>query len=293
MRNREGVAYVEYALQPELRSIEGHWERPGAKTAADLEEGPGWTDPREAIAWGRKRAPHVFLRLHRTTFSYRYYRAGDLVVRLLAPPSHSHTIYSAGERHSERWGVRRWPRASVRRERDVVDGYGGDVHLVRDDEAGGLLADLRYAVRWEVLRRGHMVLLRQAGPWRDLERALAWARSRTPVVLLCQPGNDRFEYFSAGDEQPSGLALPEWPRSWEGVQTPPDPTAADLARAHERVRPFESSDDASDEGGAVFTWFAEPLVGKAFPLDADPHDPDRWRSPGRVNRARGVQGEPS
>src|SRR5215217_7000241 len=132
---RRGVAYVECVLQPKIRWIEGHWEPPEAAAV----EGPRWIDREEAISWGRKRAPGVYLRLHRATFSYRYYRAGHLMVKLNAPPSTSYTIYSAGERHAKTDGSKRWPGASDEPDPDVVAGYGGTVHLVRWDETAGVI----------------------------------------------------------------------------------------------------------------------------------------------------------
>jgi hypothetical protein len=277
VRKREGVAYVEFVLQPEIRWIEGHWEPPDAVAVEDLEQGPSWTDPEEAISWGRKRAPHVFLRLHRATFSYRYYRAGDLMLKLKAPPSSSYVIYPAGERHSTRDGSKRWPAASDERDADVMAGYGGDVYLVRWDETAGLIAPFRLTARWEALREDRMVVLEQAGPWDEdgVEEALDWARERAPVVLLCWPGQGFFEYFSAGDEQPVGTELPTWPRPDDPVEIAP----------HEIVEGEGVRFDLGgglpgwtelDESGQVSAWWGKAIVGKSFPLDDDPEDPARW-----------------
>jgi hypothetical protein len=257
VRQREGVAYVEYELRPEILEIEGYWERPGTAAPEDLELAPGWTDPAEAIAWGRKRAPYVFLRLHRATFSWRYYRAGPLTLRFQAPTASTFVYYSAGEHPSGFEGMVRWPGASDERDPDVVPGYGGAVHLVRRDEGFGTIPEYDVVTRWETPRDRRMALLEQSGPWDDVEQALAWARERAPVVLLRLPRNSAYEYFSAGDEQPVDLELPTWafPDEQE-VELPEfEPTGGTYAVGVEFLRPFQ---------------------GRAFPLEDDPDRPARW-----------------
>jgi len=260
-------------LQPEIRWIEGHWEPPKAAAV----EGPRWTDPEEAISWGRKRAPGVYLRLHRATFSYRYYRAGHLMVKLNAPPSTSYTIYSAGERHAKTDGSKRWPGASDEPDPDVVEGYGGTVHLVRGDETAGVIGPFQLTARWETVREDRMVVLEQAGPWDGVavEQALAWARERAPVVLLCWPGQGFFEYFSAGQEQLAGIELPTWPRMGDPVEIAPHEIVEG-----EGVR-FDLGGGQTgwtqlDQAGDISTGFGKPIIGKSFLLGEDPEDPARW-----------------
>lgn len=145
-------------------------------------------------------------------------------------------------------------------------GYGGDVYLVRWDETAGLIAPFQVTARWEAVREDRMVVLEQAGPWDEdgVDQALAWARERAPVVLLCWPGQGFFEYFSAGDEQPIGIELPTWPWLDDLVETAP----------YEIV---EVEGLKFDLGEGVTGWATlDESGGKSFPLDDDPEDPARW-----------------
>ena len=76
-----GTAYIQgpWARLPGDPPFSGHWEAE-EPTPHLVEEGPGWEDPEEAIAWGRERAP--------------------LVLVLLGPREDS--VYSAGERQATR-----------------------------------------------------------------------------------------------------------------------------------------------------------------------------------------------
>ena len=76
-----GVAYIEQVTGfiPRAFPIEGHWELPGLDHVA--EDGPGWQTASEAVSWGRKRAPAVWLRVHRNIYSHRYAHA-DSIPRL-------------------------------------------------------------------------------------------------------------------------------------------------------------------------------------------------------------------
>src|SRR5215208_380595 len=136
-RNYGGIVGIEpdYGVEVRPFRIEGHWEPPGE--GPEFEEGPGWNTAEEAIAWGRKRAPVVLLRLHESISSYRFARIGELVVRLHAPVESDFVIYSAGELDRTRSEsadddeVRAWPGTSLVRERDIVASYGGVVWLVQ------------------------------------------------------------------------------------------------------------------------------------------------------------------
>src|SRR5438045_1448213 len=62
-----------------------------------VEEGT-WFDAAEAVAWGRRRAPKVYLRVHQPVHQHRFVRAGDILVRLRADRPHDrYVLYSAGE----------------------------------------------------------------------------------------------------------------------------------------------------------------------------------------------------
>src|SRR5438874_7998704 len=206
-----GVAYIEQVTGfiPRAFPIEGHWELPGLDHVA--EDGPGWQTASEAVSWGRKRAPAVWLRVHRNIYSHRYAHADSILFCLQAPVRDDYVIYSAGEDPvSQEAEVRRWPGAAARREAEVLPDYGGDVYLVqwapeRDRAGFGFLA------RWERVRDGVQQVVEVAGPdWDEgTGSAVAWARERAPYVLVCE-GPPDFGYQSAGEREPPGLDLPRW-----------------------------------------------------------------------------------
>jgi hypothetical protein len=185
-----GIVLIEpdYGVEVKPFAIEGHWEP--SKQGAEFEEGPGWHSAEDAIAWGRKRAPVVLLRLHESVSSYRFVRVDDLVVRLHAPVKSDYVLYSAGEmdksqaESEEDDEVRPWPGTSNVREADVVSDYGGVVWLVQwqNDQSRWPLNG--YHCRWEVARNGHMVLAASRGPgWKGhLDEAVEWARERAPAL---------------------------------------------------------------------------------------------------------------
>lgn len=208
--------------------IEGHWELPGLDRGA--EEGPGWTNAADAIAWGRRRAPRVWLRVHQRVHRFRYVVVDELLVRLHAPTDDDQVIYSAGEEHGTDPELRRWPGAPASRDADIDPQYGGTVWLVQ------WAADHRHAgppglvARWERVVDGVQHVVEVAGPSWDggEEAAVAWARERAPYVLLCN-GPRRYGYLSAGEHDPPGLDLPRW-QSFEELRaelraSPPTPPA--------------------------------------------------------------------
>ena len=70
MDQRRGIVYV--AEDPEGDPpFTGYWEN--GQPPAMLENGPGWTDAQEAVAWGRQRAAVVLIRL----WPDRYFSAGE------------------------------------------------------------------------------------------------------------------------------------------------------------------------------------------------------------------------
>lgn len=214
-RNYGGIVVVEpdYGVEVRPFRIEGHWE-PTEKTV-EVDEGPGWNSSEGAIAWGRKRAPAVLLRLHESISSYRFVRVGDLVVRLHAPVEAEYVLYSAGERDKSRPKseeddeVRTWPGTSRIREADVVSNYGGIVWLVQWESDQSRWPLNGYRCRWEILRHGYMMLAGSRGPaWKgQLDAAVEWGRDRAPYVLLTD-GPRQWEYWSVGDDDPPGLDLP-------------------------------------------------------------------------------------
>jgi hypothetical protein len=206
-----GVVYIdeEAGLVPKRCRIEGHWEPPG--TGRAFEEGPGWAGAAEAIAWGRKRAPRVLLRVHRRVYCYRYLPAAGLVLRLHAPACDDHAIYSAGEDAVSHDEVRRWPGALPTRDTEVLPDYGGTVWLVQWPAESDAVNLRGLVARWEKLTDGVQHLAEIAGPnWEGgEEEAVEWARQRAPYVLICN-GPPRYGYLSAGEIDPPGLDLPRW-----------------------------------------------------------------------------------
>jgi len=208
-----GIVYIEseLALVPRQHAIEGHWEN-----RETVVQGPGWETGVQAVAWGRKRAPIVLLRIHRVALEYRYQRVGDLLVRLHAPVDHDYIHYDAGEvpwasvpGHQPDPQLRRWPGARDSPDADVVADYGGTVYLVqeRPEEEGAVLG---YTARWEALHDGVMIPREVVGPrWEgDFRAAVAWARERAPYVLIHHPRG--LGYQSAGESDLPGLNIPRW-----------------------------------------------------------------------------------
>jgi hypothetical protein len=249
---------------PRAFPIEGHWELEGLDKPA--ENGPSWRTAAESIAWGRKRSPTVYLRVHLATYSYRFVPAGDVLVRLHAPMDDRFVIYSAGEtdpvRHEvegeedvDAEDVRRWPGAADTRDTDVLPGYGGWVYLVQSRPESDAGAFLGYTARWEALRDGRLGLADVYGPaWEgDLPAAVAWGRERAPYVLVCD-GPVGFGYESAGERDLSGLELPRWVGLRELGTL--DPTSAELPPGAWTIRVSEPTskrfpipDDVEPEGG--------------------------------------------
>ena len=255
--NYSGVVYIdmEWGVVPRSLPIEGHWELPGLDRVA--EDGPGWLTAAEAIAWGRKRAPLVWLRVHRSTYSYRYVQVGSVLVRLHAPLEDDYVIYSAGEglSHaglSDEEYVRRWPGAATSRDEDLLPEYGGEVFLVQwsseHDGAGegGVIA------RWEALSDGVQHVAEVAGPRWDggIVDAIEWARQRAPYVLVCSGPWD-FGYLSAGDEDPAGLGLARWPGHDERLREnrPPHEGTIWVEVYDSEAKGFPLPDDVEPAGG--------------------------------------------
>jgi hypothetical protein len=82
MDQRHGIVYVaeDREADPPFR---GYWAN--GDPPAMLEDGPGWTSAREAVTWGRQRAPVVLIRL----WPDRYFSAGDRQPRGVVLPAWS------------------------------------------------------------------------------------------------------------------------------------------------------------------------------------------------------------
>ncbi len=71
---RFGIVYIAPAPDPDTHTFSGYWDR--SDPPEILEQGPGWDDVEEAIAWGRERAPRVMVRLGQDETSI--YSAGEI-----------------------------------------------------------------------------------------------------------------------------------------------------------------------------------------------------------------------
>jgi len=71
---RFGIVYIASSSDPEAHAFTGYWDR--FEPSEMLEQGPGWDDVDEAIAWGRQRATHILVRLGSDDTSV--YSAGEV-----------------------------------------------------------------------------------------------------------------------------------------------------------------------------------------------------------------------
>jgi cytidine deaminase len=62
---RYGIVFISrgFSYDRSHREFIGHWESSGHEGSTIVEDGPGWDDVEDAIAWGRARAPRVMVRL--------------------------------------------------------------------------------------------------------------------------------------------------------------------------------------------------------------------------------------
>lgn len=252
-----GIVYIESETWFSARehAIAGHWDRGGS-----FVEGPGWDSAIDAISWGRRRAPEVYLRVHAVRHEYRYVKAGELVVRLHAPNNSGYRIYDAGETAWDSVPGRvldanlvRWPGARDMRDADVEVDYGGTVYLVQEppeDWAGGA----GYVARWERLNDGVPELAEVAGPtWDgDFDDVVAWGRERAPYVLIHHAFMHRYE--SAGELDLPGLEIPRYETSDEALarvlkEAPPQGAGYYLHASEVESAVFPMPDDFLPAGG--------------------------------------------
>ncbi len=151
------------------------------------EEGPGWNDVELAVAWGRQRAPIVYVRL------------GEGLSE----------IYNAGEKDDGgRNPTERWLGSRRRRARDVHPDYGGIVYI--NEEQPSLIPTGKFRAVWE-LDDGDAE--EHEGEFDDVEAAVDWGRERAPVVLVAELPSSwtgrvpTYEIRSAGDDDPEGEPL--------------------------------------------------------------------------------------
>jgi hypothetical protein len=162
------------------------------------EEGPGWNDVEQAVAWGRQRAPIVYVRL------------GEGLSE----------IDNAGEKDDGRRNpTERWPGSRRQRARDVHPDYGGVVYI--NEQQPSLIPIGKFRAVWE-LDNGE-VQEHDAG-FDDVEAAVDWGRERASVVLVAELPSawigrvPTYEIRSAGDEDLEG-ELVERLRPGRGEET--------------------------------------------------------------------------
>jgi hypothetical protein len=72
---RLGIVYIARSYPPWNKPrFTGHWDR--GEPPEMLEQGPGWDDLHDAVAWGTARAPRVLVRLGATEDTI--YSAGEV-----------------------------------------------------------------------------------------------------------------------------------------------------------------------------------------------------------------------
>jgi hypothetical protein len=72
---RDGIVYIARSHPPWNKPrFTGYWER--GEPAEMREQGPGWDDLHDAVAWGKARAPRVLVRLGATEDTI--YSAGEI-----------------------------------------------------------------------------------------------------------------------------------------------------------------------------------------------------------------------
>ena len=77
---RLGIVHIASAPEPNGPTYTGYWDR--GDPPEMLEQGPGWDDVEEAIAWARERAPHVLVRVGSDDTTI--YSAGEIRLARLA-----------------------------------------------------------------------------------------------------------------------------------------------------------------------------------------------------------------
>jgi hypothetical protein len=163
------------------------------------EDGPGWNEVEQAVTWGRRRAPVVYVRL------------GEGLSK----------IYNAGEEDDGgRNPTERWPRSRRRRARDVHPDYGGVTYI--NEELPLLIPIRKFRAVWES-DDDQMEVHEEL--FDDVEAAVDWGRDRAPVVLVAElPSSGwsgrvpTYEIRSAGDEDPEGAPV-ERLRPRQGQET--------------------------------------------------------------------------
>jgi hypothetical protein len=200
---REGTVRIIEEMRAELpwHRYTASWQ-PAPDAPAETfysEDGPGWNDIEEAVAWGRRHAPVVYVRLGRAL----------------------NETYNAGEKDDRgRPPTERWSGSRRRRARNVHPDYGGVVYI--DEEQLSLMPAGTFRAAWA---SADDEFLEEADEFDDVEQAVDWGRERATVVLVAELPSSwsyfpAYEIRSAGDEDPPGEPVERLrPRSGEETLT--------------------------------------------------------------------------
>jgi hypothetical protein len=188
--DRRGTVRIREEVRAELpwHRFEGSWQ-PDADADPETfysEDGPGWNDVEEAIRWGRRRAPIVYVRLG---------------------PGWTEWFNAGEEDDGGRDPTPRWPGSRRRRAANRHPDYGGVVYL--GENFPSFMPARRFTATWEPEPDRRAV---DQAEFEDVEAAIEWGRERSPVVLVAELPNSWswvpvYEIRSAGEEDPPGEPL--------------------------------------------------------------------------------------
>lgn len=276
---RRGIVRIREEMNVELpwHRFRASWQ-PDPNASADTfysEDGPGWNDVEEAITWGRRHAPVVYVLIG----------------------TGRRDMFNAGERDDDaRHPTRRWPGAPRRRAGQRHPDYGGAVWV--DEEQLSLIPAGRFTANWET-DSGEWVESRD--DFTDVESAIEWGRERASIVLVAELPSQwssvvpSYVIRSAGEADPPGERLErlrprtgretmEWLFASKRSATVLDPE--EFGRKLQGA--LESDPDVTDPtcavgddgiGGGV-AWSLPALVrsddAPDQPLPQEPAFPQRW-----------------
>jgi hypothetical protein len=221
----------EFTVEVPFYRYTAAWLREPDSPPIVASESPGWNDVAEAVRWGRRHAPFVYVRLG---------------------PGGSE-VYNAGERDDDvRHPTDRWPGTARRRAANRDPAYAGAVYI--DEAWPDLWPKNTFAAEWiddgeEPIERANFA---------DIELAIDWARERAPTVLVAEAPNSwsfvpTYELSSAGEEDPPGQPLPRLrPRRGETLLKWEFATQR-AAQTRSRDDLLERLQDALDQDAEVLT----------------------------------------
>lgn len=188
--DKRGVVRVcaEFSVRVQWFRYSASWQPDPEASSGTFysEDGPGWNDVEGAVAWGRRRAPVVYVRLGD---GWRdWYNAGELDDRQRPP-------------------TKRWPGSARRRAANREPDYGGVVYI--GEEFPDYVSTGRFNAVWS----DDAEVLEHERDLDDVDAAIDWGRARAPVVLVAEAPNSwssfpTYEVRSAGEQDPIGERVP-------------------------------------------------------------------------------------